>query len=149
MKSLSFRIPGDLAERVAARTRRWPAKSDSETYRQIIEEWVRVQDHPGIRFVDGPAGRRAALVGGPDIWQMIAIVRDFESDREAILDAYPWLTVEMLDVVQRYFEAYPEEIEALIEDNLRVAEELEREVDLVVRERSAIEDATNGESEGS
>ena len=149
MKSLSFRIPGDLAERVADRTRRWVAKSDSETYRQVIEEWVRLQDHPGIRFVDGPGGRPAALVGGPEIWQMIAIVRDFESDREAILDAYPWVTVEMLDVVQRYFQAYPEEVDALIEDNLRVADELEHELDLVVRERGVSEDATNGGSGGS
>ena len=30
--------------------------------------------HPGIVFRDGPAGRRAAVVGGPDVWEIIGAV---------------------------------------------------------------------------
>lgn len=135
MKSLSFRVPDDLAGRVADRTRSWPTKKDSDTYRRVIEEWVRLQDHPGVRFVDGPAGRRAALVGGPDIWEIIDVARDYGFDHAQVLDAYPWLSADRLAIAKRYFDAFPDEIEALIEDNLRVADQLEHELDLVVRER--------------
>lgn len=137
MKSLSFRIPDELARRVAYHARSWSTPRDSDTYRQIIEEWTRLQDHPGVRFVDGPAGRRAALVGGPDIWEIVDVARDLSFDPSRIADAYPWLTEEKLAVARRYFEAYPDEIEALIDDNRRVAAELEHELDLVVRERGS------------
>jgi hypothetical protein len=37
----------------------------------------RMDEHPLIRFADGPAGRRARLVGtGKDVWEIIAVVRD-------------------------------------------------------------------------
>ena len=136
MKSLSFRIADDLAQRVSDRARPWRAGSDSERYRRIIEEWVRLQDHPGIRFVEGPAGRRAALVGGPDVWEIIDTARAHQFDGGAILDAHPWLSTELLETATRYFDCFPDEIDALIEDNRYVAEELARELDLVVRERS-------------
>lgn len=36
-----------------------------------------MDDHPLVRFVDGPAGRRAALLGsGTDVWEVTAAVRD-------------------------------------------------------------------------
>ena len=145
MKNLSFRIPEDLARRVGERARRWRAGSDSETYRRIIEEWVRLQEHPGIRFVDGPAGHRAALVGGPDVWEVIETARAFEFDVAAMSEAHPWLSAELLEVATRYFESFPEEIDALIEDNLNVADELGRELDLVVRERGSSETPAPGQ----
>jgi hypothetical protein len=148
MKSLSFRIPPGLARRVAERTRRW-RQSDSEVYRQVIEEWSRLQDHPGIRFVDGPAGRRAALVGGPDVWEIIDTARAFELDRAAMLEAYPWLSAEQLATALSYYDSFPDEIDALIADNLDVAEELARELDLVVRERASSESPLPGHSSGS
>jgi hypothetical protein len=30
-----------------------------------------MEEHPGIAFRDGPSGRRAALAGGPDVWEAI------------------------------------------------------------------------------
>jgi hypothetical protein len=29
----------------------------------------------GIVFRDGPAGRRAVVIGGPDVWEVIAAAR--------------------------------------------------------------------------
>lgn len=137
MKSLSFRLPDDLAKRVADHTRTWSTRRDSDTYRQVIDEWARLQEHPGVRFVDGPAGRRAALVGGPDIWEIIEVARELSFDAAEIIESYPWLSEEKLAIARRYCDAYPNEIEGLIEDNRRVAAQLEHELDLVVRERSA------------
>lgn len=128
-RTLSMRIPEELARRVAERAERWAAANDSEVYRRVIEEWVRLQEHPGIRFVDGPAGRRAALVGGPDVWEAIAIARAHEFDENRLAAAYPWLTPEALDAARRYHAAYPDEIDGWIEENERTAAELERELE--------------------
>lgn len=144
MKSLSFRIADDLARRVGERARPWRGQSDSERYRRIIEEWVRLQDHPGIRFVDGPAGRRAALVGGPDVWEIIDTARAHEFDATAIREAYPWLSAGLLEIARSYYDSFPEEIDALIEENRYVADELAEELELVVRERSSPEDPPRG-----
>jgi hypothetical protein len=128
-RTLSLRIPEKLAERVAERARRWAATNDSQVYRRVIDEWVRLQEHPGIRFVDGPAGRRAALVGGPDVWEVIAVARAFKFDEQRLAAAYPWLTPEALGAARRYREAYPDEIHSWIEENERTAADLERELE--------------------
>ena len=44
---------------------------------RYVEEGLRMDEHPLIRFADGPAGRRARLTGtGKDVWEIIAAVRD-------------------------------------------------------------------------
>ena len=48
---------------------------------RYVEEGLRMDEHPLIRFGDGPAGRRARLVGtGKDLWEVIATVRDNGGD---------------------------------------------------------------------
>lgn len=34
-----------------------------------------MEEHPGIVFVDGPAGRRAALRRGPDVWEVVTTLK--------------------------------------------------------------------------
>jgi hypothetical protein len=118
---------------VARHTTRWGFANDSEVYRQVIEEWARLQEHPGIRFVDGPAGRRAALVGGPDVWEAIGIAKAFDFDRDRIAEAYPWLIGDRLDAAVGYYEAFGQEIEAALERNEGAAADLERELELLGR----------------
>ncbi len=132
-RTISFRISNELADRVAQHTARWGFANDSEVYRQVIEEWARLQEHPGIRFVDGPAGRRAALVNGPDVWEAIGIAKAFEFDRDRIAEAYPWLAGDRLDTALAYHEAFGDEIEAALERNERAAADLERELELLGR----------------
>jgi hypothetical protein len=36
-------------------------EAKSRTAERLIDEGLRMEDHPGIVFRDGPAGRRAAL----------------------------------------------------------------------------------------
>src|SRR4249920_2023064 len=48
---------------------------------RCVEEGLRTDEHPLIRFADGPAGRRARLAGtGKDAWEIIAAVRDNDGD---------------------------------------------------------------------
>ncbi len=127
-RTVSFRIPEDVARRVAEVASRWGAESESDVYRRVIDEWLRCQEHPRIRFVDGPTGRRAAIVDGPDVWEVILLARGFGFDAARLGDAYPWLTAERLEAARGYYQAYGDEIDARIERNLRAAEDLEREL---------------------
>lgn len=127
-RTVSFRVPESLARRVAERAAAWPAASESDVYRRVIDEWLRMQEHPGIRFVDGPTGRRAALVNGPDVWEVIDLTRRFEGDTQRLSEAFPSLDVARVETASRYYDAHPEEIDARIEQNVRAAEDLEREL---------------------
>lgn len=78
--------------------------------------------HPGVIFRDGPFGRRALLVGGPDIWEIIRAVRSArqaepELDEQELVDLVSensGVTERMLRIAIDYRSDYPEEIDALI-----------------------------------
>nr|MDQ3641270.1 hypothetical protein [Actinomycetota bacterium] len=68
--SLRFRNP-DVAERLKEEARAQD-RSASALAEELIDEGLRTRRHPLISFRDGPTGRRAALVGGPDVWEVVA-----------------------------------------------------------------------------
>ena len=83
----------------------------------LIDEGLKTRQFPGIVFMDGTAGRRACLSGGPDVWQIIRALREVPA-----ADDSPVRTVciesdlhsRQVELAIRYWEAYPEEIEAMI-----------------------------------
>jgi hypothetical protein len=62
---VSLDLDSATVDRLAQRERE-TGQSRSELARRYIEEGLRMERHPRIVFRDGPSGRRAALVGGPD-----------------------------------------------------------------------------------
>lgn len=40
---------------------------------RYIEEGLAMDTYPGIVFRDGPSGRRPAVMGGPDVWEVIQV----------------------------------------------------------------------------
>lgn len=51
-----------------------------------------MEDHPGIHFRSGPAGRRPALVDGPDVWEVVRVLHNVEATGErAVEEAAQWL----------------------------------------------------------
>ncbi|HEX9683129.1 MAG TPA: ribbon-helix-helix protein, CopG family [Acidimicrobiales bacterium] len=70
----SVRLDDELRERLAA-----AAAAEDTTITELIERFVREglasAAHPGIVFKPGPSGRRAALAGGPDVWEIAAALR--------------------------------------------------------------------------
>jgi hypothetical protein len=48
---------------------------------------LRMEDHPGIVFRDGPSGRRAALASGPDVWEVIETLRGTGLSGEQAIEA--------------------------------------------------------------
>ncbi len=95
---------------------------------RYIEEGLRADSHPGICFRDGPAGRRAGLVGGPDAWEIIGALRSVERKgdaRVAVLAERLGLSESRVRTAIRYYGEYPEEIDAWIAANDAEAVSLE------------------------
>jgi hypothetical protein len=114
--SVSVRLDDALAERLRLRART-AGETLSDRLRRYAEEGTRRDEHPLITFRDGPAGRRAGLLGGPDVWEVVMSVEDLaaEPDPVAALIEDSVLTRPQVDAALRYRAAYPNEIAARIE----------------------------------
>ena len=97
-----------------------------ETYTSLaeryIDEGLRHADHPGIDFVDGPAGRRARIVGtGLAVWELIEVFR--ANDRStATTAAYLDIPEAQVLAALDYYGDYPDEVDDWIERNRSTAE---------------------------
>jgi hypothetical protein len=90
---------------------------------------MRLDRHPGIVFRDGAAGRRAVVVGGPDVWEVIAAARSAPERGEELIRALSERTgvaVEKIRIAIRYYAEYPGEVDRSIAANEEEAEQLER-----------------------
>lgn len=82
-----------------------------------------MDEHPLVRFADGPAGRRARLVGtGKDVWEVIATVQDNSGDA-AETARYLEIPLGLVQAAITYYGAYREEIDEWIELNAQEAAE--------------------------
>jgi hypothetical protein len=119
---LSVRLNEATITRLGARARRahLPPRTLAQRY---VEEGLRMDDHPLIRFADGPAGRRARLLGsGKDAWEVIAVVRDNSGDA-AEAARYLEIPLGLVQAAIAYYGAYTAEIDQQIEDNEQEATE--------------------------
>jgi uncharacterized protein (DUF433 family) len=90
---------------------------------RYVEEGLRMDEHPLIRFTDGPAGRRARLTGtGKDVWEVIATVRDNNGDA-AESARYLEMPLGLVQAAITYYGAYTDEIDRWIESNNQEAAE--------------------------
>jgi uncharacterized protein (DUF433 family) len=90
---------------------------------RYVEEGLRMDEHPLVRFTDGPAGRRARLAGtGSDVWEVIATVRDNDGDVAASA-RYLGLPLGLVQAAVVYYGAHRDEIDGWIERNEREASE--------------------------
>jgi len=135
---LSLRLDRETLLRLDALSER-SGERRSELIRRYAEEGLRMDEHPRIVFRPGPAGRRAAIEGGPDVWTMIAVVRDLGARGEeavASTAAHLELDPELVRVAIRYYADYPEEVDLLIRRNEEAAERFRA---AALRERAALE----------
>jgi hypothetical protein len=93
----------------------------------LITEGLRMRDVPGIVFRDGPTGRRAALVDGPDVWEIVTALRMAESDGEGAVGevaADLCLPVSSVETALSYYSRFPDEVDeriALVERDADIA----------------------------
>jgi uncharacterized protein (DUF433 family) len=107
---------------VGARRR---GEAKSRTAERLIDEGLRMEDHPGIVFRDGPAGRRAALAGGPDVWQIVQTLKETGlAGEEAITAAADWgnLSHAQVNAALSYYVDFREEVDEKIAHNRQEAE---------------------------
>ena len=114
--NVSVRLDDGLAERLRLRARA-AGESLSDRLRRYAEEGARRDEHPLITFRDGPTGRRAGLVGGPDVWEVVMWLDDLaeEPDPAAALAEDGVVTRPQIDAALHYQAAYSDEIAARIE----------------------------------
>lgn len=122
MKPFSLRLPEATVKRLTKRAARAGAAPRSLAQR-YVEEGLRRDEHPLIHFVDGPAGRRASVLGsGLDVWEIVETLRDNDGDSEAAAE-YLEIPREIGDAALTYYGAFRAEIDAWIEANAAEAAE--------------------------
>ncbi len=125
--NVSVRLDDGLAERLRLRARA-AGETLSDRLRRYAEEGARRDEHPLITFRDGPTGRRAGLIGGPDVWEVALAVDDLAAEDLPVdsLVAESILSWPQLDAALRYRADYPEDISARIELHRREAAAADR-----------------------
>lgn len=124
----SVRLDDELRDRISG-----AAASEGTTVTELIERFVREglasAAHPGIVFKPGPSGRRAALAGGPDVWEITAALRHVrgpEAKRVAALADQFGLHERQVVIALNYAAAHRDEIEARVHANDRALAEAKR-----------------------
>lgn len=118
---LSLRLPDTTLDRLGARARSRSVAPRTLAQR-YVEEGLRTDEHPLIRFVDGPAGRRPRLLGtGLDVWEAISVVQDNDGDEREAAE-YLEIPLGLIQAAVAYYGAYRDEIDEWIELNARESE---------------------------
>jgi len=113
--------------RLEARQRRI-GETKSRLAQRYIAEGMEMEDHPGLVFRDGPGGRRAGLASGPDVWQIIGVLRGSGKKGEAaVRHTAKWLdlSVDQVRAAVGYYATHAEQIEEWIRRNDEEAEAAE------------------------
>lgn len=116
------RFDPPVADRLISFVSANPGMSLSSAANRLVDEALRMTEHPGIIFRSGPTGRRAALAGGPDVWEVIRAVRSAHAtepglDSDDLLNLVSdntGIALRLLGTAVRYWAAYPDEVDAEI-----------------------------------
>jgi hypothetical protein len=121
---LSIRFDTKLLDRLRRRAQSTPGSTPSGLAQRLVDEGLRMAEHPGIVFKDGPSGRRAALAFGPDVWEIVKVLREIDERSPATLAAAAELLTlaeAKVRVAMHYYGAYPDEIDAEIDEADRIS----------------------------
>jgi hypothetical protein len=126
-QTFSARWGTDVLDRLKRRSE-LAGTNKSRLAERYVDEGTRMDEHPGIVFRGGPTGRRAALAGGPDIWEVMATVKGGKARGEKAVTA----AAELLDLTDsqvrtavRYYGSFTDEIDRRIALNSEDADEAE------------------------
>lgn len=116
-RTITFRARSAFDQQLERLAKR-EGRSKSELITRYLDEGMRMDEHPGIIFRGGPGGRRAGVVSGPDVWEIVRVVRDVEARGEAaIKQAVELLGVNQptVEIATGYYAAHRKEIDEWIE----------------------------------
>jgi hypothetical protein len=94
----------------------------SSAANMLVDEGLRMMEHPGVLFRTGPAGRRAGLAAGPDVWEVVRAVKSAraaepglsEAELLALVEENTGVTARLIRIATGYWAAYPDEVDAEI-----------------------------------
>ncbi|WP_420433501.1 hypothetical protein [Candidatus Poriferisocius sp.] len=98
----------------------------------LLDEGLKTREFPGVVYRPGPTGRRAGLVGGPDVWEVIRDLRHWPGrgmERVERLAEDLDLPVSMVSLAADFYSAFPVEIDARIEADEQAAEQISRRIE--------------------
>jgi hypothetical protein len=124
--SIRFRR-ADVVERLKAEAGARHVSS-SALAEELIEEGLRTRRHTLVVFRDGPSGRRAGLVGGPDVWEVVGGLVGGDVPAEARIERAVevfGLTARQIGAALDYYANFTAEIDDEIATNLAAADEAE------------------------
>lgn len=122
----SFRLPEDLAERLASRAEH-EGVSQTQLVASLLDEGLKTRAFPGIVYREGPTGRRAALAAGPDVWEVVGTVRRVSGSGERkVRNAARMLSLDerWVRLAVEFYSAFPDEVDARITANEDAADQL-------------------------
>ncbi len=127
----SFRLPEELLTQLDAEA---DANGTSTTalVATLLSEGIKTRRFAGVIYRDGPTGRRAALVGGPDLWEVVRAVREASGSGEKRLNDVADRTgvpVSGIRLAIDFYASHPDEIDQRIEADSREADRIRELID--------------------
>jgi hypothetical protein len=126
----SFRLPPDLMRRIDAEAAQ-RGTTMTRLVSSLLDEGLKAGRFPGVVYRDGPAGRRAALAGGPDVWEVVRAVRATPGRGEARVRRVARETEipeRLVRLAIEFAAAFPEEVDERIRLDEEAAERLREQV---------------------
>lgn len=123
-RSTSLRLGDEARKRLPDRAER-EGCSVTALLERLIIEGVDTLDHPGIVYRGPGHDRRAALAAGPDVWQVVARLRELEGDEEeriAVLATESDLHPRQIRTALEFASRHPDDVEARIARNEQAIE---------------------------
>jgi hypothetical protein len=117
--STSFRISDAARSRLAARAAEEGVTATALLDRLIVEGTEQL-DHPGIIFRGPGHDRRAALAAGPDVWEIVARLRELDGSEEqriGVLVAESGMHPRLVRVAIEYASSHADEVRDRIARN--------------------------------
>ena len=99
----------------------------------LLDEGLKIRRFPGVVYRNGPAGRRAGLVRGPDVWEVgsgrCGQRRDGGSAASKVSRKSSGLALDDIRVAVDFYAAFPDEIDARIVADEQVQAGLREAID--------------------
>lgn len=124
---VSFRLNEERMERLR-RAGRAMGKAPGEVASLLVEEGLRMREHPGIDFRDTPVGRQAFIRGTRlQAWMILRMLRGEGDDLKVTCENYSLTEREVLAALN-YGRCYVAELEEAERDTLAAGESIMQEL---------------------
>ncbi|HVB78312.1 MAG TPA: hypothetical protein VNI34_11005 [Candidatus Nitrosotalea sp.] len=120
-QSLTFRTRAEVLDQLQRQANQvhMPKTALAERY---VQEGLEMDQFPGIVFRSGPSGRRPGLAGGPDVWEVVEVLKAESNDLGRAAENLG-LRVGLVESAVRFYASHQAEIDAAMVNNRKLMEE--------------------------